>query len=78
MEKNGAEVNHMDVTSSTRVPPVKIHHQFRRMNIIPRFPGIVFNTETIPFDQVTQFPVDHLTVQDFLHYPLLLAIYNFW
>jgi len=53
MERNGAEVDHTDVTSSTRVPPVKIHHQVRHMNIIPRFSGVVFNTKTLPLDQVT-------------------------
>jgi len=77
MERNGAEVDRMDVMSSTRVPLVKIRHQFRCMNIIPRFPGIVLNTETFPFDQVTQFPVNHLTIQDFLHHPLFFAIHNF-
>jgi len=25
------------------------------MNIMPRFPGVVFNIETLPFDQVTKF-----------------------
>ena len=68
----------MDVTSSNRVPLVKIRHKFRCMNIIPRFLGIVFNTETFPFHQVTQFLVDHLTIQDFLHHPLFFAIHNFW
>jgi len=78
MERNGAEVDHMDVMSSTRVPLIKIRHQFWCMNNIPRFPGIVLNTETLPFDQVTQFPVDHPTIQDFLHHPLFFTIHNFW
>jgi len=78
MERNRVEVDHTDVTSSTRVPPIKIRHQFRCMNIIPRFPGIVLNTETLSFHQVTQFLVHHPTIQDFLHHPLLFAIHNFW
>jgi len=78
MKRNGAEVNCVDVTSSTRVPPVKIHHQFQCMNIIPRFPGVVFNTKTLPLHQVTKFPVNHPTIQDFLHYPLFFTINNFW
>jgi len=47
------------------------------MNNIPRFPGVVFNTKTLQFDQVIKFPVDHPTIQDFFHYPLFFAIYNF-
>jgi len=57
MERNGVEVDHMDVMSSTRVPLVKIRHKFRCKNIIPRFPGVVFNTETLPLDQVMKLPV---------------------
>jgi len=48
------------------------------MNIIPRFPGIVLNAETLPLDQVTKLPVDHPTIQDLLHHPLLFTIYNLW
>jgi len=47
------------------------------MNIILRFPGVVFNTKTLPLDQVTKLAVDHPTIQDFLHYPLFFTIYNF-
>jgi len=57
--------------SGKNPPPVPVHEHY------PNFPGIVLNTETLPFDQVMQFLVDHPTIQDFLHHPLFFAIHNF-
>ena len=47
------------------------------MNISPRFPGIVLNSVSFPLDQVVQFPVNHLTVQDLFHDPFFFSIYDF-
>ena len=47
------------------------------MNIFLRFPGIVLNSISFPLDQVAQFPVNHLTVQDLFHNPFFFSIYNF-
>ena len=48
------------------------------MNIFPRFPGIVLDSVSFPFDQVAQFPVNHLTVQDLFHNPFFFSVYDFW
>ena len=36
----------------------------------------MFNSESFPFNQVTQFLVDDFAVQDLLHNPFLFSIYN--
>ena len=33
---------------------------------------------SFPLDQVMQFTVDHLTVQDLFHDPFFFSVYNFW
>ena len=46
------------------------------LQITPRLPGIMFNSESFPFNQVAQFPIDDFTVQDLLYNPFLFSIYN--
>jgi len=58
--------------ASGKNPPLVPAHEH-----YPKIPGVVFNTKTLPLDQVTKLLVDHLTVQDFLHHPLFFAIHNF-
>ena len=55
---------------------MKFRYSFRGMQIIPRLPGIMFNSESFPFNQVAQFPVDNFAVQDLLHNPFLFSVYN--
>ena len=55
---------------------MKFRYLFQGMQIIPRLPGIVFNSKSFPFNQVAQFPVDDFAVQDLLHNPFLFSIYN--
>ena len=57
---------------------MKFRYSFWGVQIIPRLPGIMFNSESFPFNQVTQFPVDDFAVQDLLHNPFLFSIYNLW
>ena len=38
----------------------------------------MFDSESIPFNQVVQFPVDDFAVQDLLHNPFLFCTYNLW
>ena len=47
------------------------------MNIFPRFPGIMLHSISFPFNQVSQFPVDHLAIQDLFHDPFFFSIYDF-
>jgi hypothetical protein len=51
--------------------PIKFHYEVRGMNTVPRFPRVVLDSETFPFDQIPQFPIDHLAIQNFLYYPLV-------
>ena len=55
---------------------MKFHYLFWGMQIIPRLPGIMFDSESFPFNQVAQFLVDDFAVQDLLHNPFLFSIYN--
>ena len=55
---------------------MKFCYSFQGMQIIPRLPGIMLNSESFPFNQVAQFPVDDFAVQDLLHNPFLFSIYN--
>ena len=57
--------------------PMKFHDKVQGMNIFPRFPGIMLNSVSFPFDQVSQFPVNHLTIQDSFHDPLFFSVYDF-
>ena len=47
------------------------------MNIFLRFSGIVLDSISFPFDQVAQFLVNHLTVQDLFHNPFFFSVYDF-
>ena len=42
---------------------IEVRKKFRSMNVIPRFPRIVFHPVPLPLDKEPQFPVDHLGVQ---------------
>ena len=55
---------------------MKFRYSFRGVQIILRLPGIMFHSESFPFNQVAQFPVDDFAVQDLLHNPFLFSIYN--
>ena len=57
---------------------MKFHDKVQGMNIFPRFPRIMLNSVSFPFDQVAQFPVNHLTIQDLFHNPLFFSVYDFW
>src|SRR5277367_1315634 len=54
--------------------PVEFCNEFRSMNIVPRFPRVMFNAVTLPFDEVAELPVHHLGIQNFFHNPLLFTI----
>ena len=41
---------------------MKFHDTFWGMNIVCQLPGVVFYSESFPFDQVVQFPIDHPAV----------------
>jgi hypothetical protein len=47
------------------------------MNIIPRFPRVMLDSETLPLYKILQFPIDHLTIQNFFDNPFLFFIHNF-
>jgi hypothetical protein len=72
------KVKGSDLASSTRMFLMEVHDEVWGMNVIPSLPRVVFDTETFSFDEILQFPVDHLTVQNLLHYPFLFAIDYFW
>ena len=38
----------------------------------------MFDSISVPLDQVSYFLVDHSTVQDLLYDPLFLSVYDFW
>jgi hypothetical protein len=48
------------------------------MNVIPRFPRIMLDSKIFPLHKIPQFPIDHLTIQNFFHNPFLFSIHNFW
>src|ERR1700761_8612296 len=79
-EDNGGtllgKINDTDATSSSRVPAVKLSYKIRGVYTVPWFPRVVFDPKAFPFDQETKFSIDHPAIQDFLHYPLFLAIDN--
>jgi hypothetical protein len=58
--------------------PIKFCYKVGCMNAVPRFSGVVLYSKTFPFDQILQFLINHLAIQNFLQYPLLFAIHNFW
>src|SRR5271156_3992973 len=62
------------MAGSTRMFPVEFCNEFRSVNVVPRFPRVMFNAVTLPFDEVAQLPVHHLGIQNFFHNPLLFTI----
>jgi hypothetical protein len=48
------------------------------MDIVMRFPRIMFYAKIFPLHQVPKFPVDHLAIENLLDYPFFLALDNFW
>ena len=41
---------------------VEIHYQIQCMYVVSGFLRVVFNSEVLPFHEVVELPVDHLTV----------------
>ena len=83
MEENNrrtllGEINDTDVMSSSRIPVVKFSYEIRGVYTVPQFPRVVLDPKTFPLDKEMEFSIDHLAVQDLLHYPLFLAINNLW
>ena len=56
---------------------MKFHDKVRGMNIFLRFPGIVRDSISFPFDEVSQFLINHLTIQDLFHDPFFFSVYDF-
>ena len=71
------EFHPLDVSGCSWVFLMKFCDKVRGMNIFPRFPGIMLDSVSFPFDQVSQFPVNHLTIQDLFHDSLFFSIYDF-
>ena len=57
---------------------MEVCYKVQGMNVVPGFPGIVLNPISFPFNQVSQFPVYHLAIQDLFQNPFLLSIYDLW
>jgi hypothetical protein len=62
------------MAGSTRVFPVEFRNEFRSVNVVPRFPRVMFNAVTLPFDEVAQLPVHHLGIQNLFYNPLFFAV----
>ena len=57
--------------------PIEVHDKVRGMNIVPRFPRVVFHSVSLPLDKIPQFPIDYPTyptVQYLLNSPLLFSV----
>jgi len=67
-----------NASGSSGVLSVEVSDQIWGMNILHRFPRVVFYSKVFPLYQVPKFPIDHLTVQDFLNHPFLFSFYDFW
>ena len=52
MKGDSVEFCPLDVSGCSWVFPMKFHDEVWGMSIFPRFPGIVFNSVSFPFDQV--------------------------
>ena len=57
---------------------MKVCNLFWSMDTVTGLPGIMFNFESFPFDQVMQLLVNHPTVQDFFYNPFLFSLYDLW
>ena len=42
--------------------PIEFRYQVRCVDLIVRFPGIMFNPEVLPLYQIAELPVNHLAV----------------
>jgi hypothetical protein len=62
------------MSSGPGMSAIEVRNEFRSMDIIPRFPRIVFHSVPLPLDKVPQFLVDHLAVQYLLDNPFLFSI----
>ena len=56
---------------------MEVCYQVWGMNVVPGFPGVVLNSISFPFNQVSQFLVYHLAIQNLFHNPFLFSIYDF-
>ena len=70
------ELHEADPSGCSGVFPMEVCDQIRSVDVIPGFPRVVFDAESLPFDKILQFLVDHSAVQNFLHYPFLFSIYD--
>ena len=41
---------------------VKFRYEFRSVDVVPGFPGIVLDSEALPFNEVPQFVVHYLAI----------------
>ena len=57
---------------------MKLQDKVQCVDIVPGFPSIVFNFESVPLDQVMQFPIDHSAIQNLLYDPFFFSINDFW
>jgi hypothetical protein len=77
-EWDSREIDGSNLTCCTWMFPINSAMRSGGVNAIPRFPRVVLNSKTFPFDQILQFPIDHLAIQNFFHYSLFFSIHNFW
>ena len=48
------------------------------MDVVPGFPRVMFNSESVPLDQVMQFLIDYSAIQDLFYDPFFFSINDFW
>ena len=58
-KRDGVKFRKLNLSRCSGEFPMKFCDMFWGMNIICWFPGVVFYSESFPFDQVAQFPIDH-------------------
>ena len=59
---DGVEFHKLNLLRCSGEIPMKFCNLFQGMNIVFWLPGVMFYSESFPFDQVVQFLIDHLAV----------------
>ena len=75
-EWDGIEHEGSNMARSCRVLLVEPGDECRGMDIVCRFPGVMFAPKAFPSYQKPEFPAEHAAIEDLLNFPFFISFHE--
>ena len=76
-EWDGIEHEGSNMARSCRVLLVELGDECRGMDIVCRFPGVMFAPKAFPSYQKLEFSTEHVAIENLLNFPFFVSFYEY-